>query len=181
MAIGFETGDIVIIDVQEKSVIKTFSFHTNAITQLNWGPSTTEIPLLLSVNRDELAWWNIQLSNCGTQKKVQSRKGIVRSISTPSVSTSTDSHFLLPTSYSSDISTSLSNSSIQTSQDNKTGNISSYWKNKVGRDNNNPALLCALQLPTSCIPKVCISADFSKFITVDIYGSVSTFKLFGYS
>ncbi|KAK2582333.1 hypothetical protein KPH14_004670 [Odynerus spinipes] len=181
LAVGFETGDIAIIDIQERSVMQTFSFHTNAITQLNWGPSTTEVPLLLSVNRDELAWWNVQLSNYGTQKKRQSRKGIIRSISTPTVSTSTDSRLFLPNSYSADISSSLSNPSNQTLQDDKSENTSSYWKNKVGRDGENPALLCALQLPTSCIPKVCISADFSKFITVDIYGSVSTFKLFGYS
>lgn len=184
LAIGFENGDIVIVDIPERNVIRTFSFHTNAITQLNWGPSTAEVPLLLSVNRDELAWWNVQLDNCGTQKKYQSRKGIIRSISTPIVSTSTDSRFSLPNSYSADISNlshSLSNSLIQTLQDGKTANTSLYWKNKVGKDSNNPALLCVLQLPTSCIPKVCISTDFSKFITVDIYGSVSTFKLFGYS
>lgn len=163
--------------------MRTLCFHTSAITQLNWGPATAEVPLLLSVNVDELAWWNVQLNNNGTQQQRRSRKGILHSISTPSVST--DSNFLLPEYFSTDARIPLSNSSIEIFQKNEAsnqiGNTSSYWKYKVGRDGKKPALLRALELPPSCIPKVCISADFSKFVTVDIYGSVSTFKLFAYS
>ncbi|XP_046825757.1 apoptotic protease-activating factor 1 isoform X2 [Vespa crabro] len=183
LAVGFKTGNITIIDIEEKKIMRTLYFHTSAITQLNWGPATAEVPLLLSVNVDELAWWNVQLNNHGTQKQRQSRKGFLHSISTPSVST--DSNFLLPECFSTDTCIPLSNSSIEIFQinedSNQIGNTSSYWKYKVGRDGKKTELLRALELPPSCIPKVCISADFSKFVTVDIYGSVSTFKLFAYS
>ncbi|KAL2742849.1 apoptotic protease-activating factor 1 isoform X1 [Vespula maculifrons] len=183
LAIGFKTGNITIIDIEDKKIMRTLYFHTSAITQLNWGPEIAEVPLLLSVNVDELAWWNVQLNDHSTQQKRRSRKGILRSVSTPSVST--DSNFLSPECYSTDVCIPSSNSSIEILQkdedSNQIGNIPSYWKRKVGRDGKKPELLRALEIPPSFIPKICISADFSKFVTVDIYGSVSTFKLFAYS
>ncbi|XP_043496185.1 apoptotic protease-activating factor 1 isoform X3 [Polistes fuscatus] len=183
LAVGFKTGSIAIINIEEQRVLRTLYFHTSAITQLNWAPVTTEVPLLLSLNGDELAWWNVQLSDHSTQQKRRSRYGLVRSISTPSASTHSD--FLSFNNNDIDVSSlHVSNSSsgiLEKSKElSETENLSSYWKCKVGRDGKKPELLGALELTPSCIPKVCISADFSKFVTVDIYGSVSTFKLFDY-
>ncbi|XP_014606546.1 PREDICTED: apoptotic protease-activating factor 1 isoform X1 [Polistes canadensis] len=177
LAIGFKTGSIAIIDIEEQRVLRTLYFHTSAITQLNWAPVTTEAPLLLSLNGDELAWWNVQLTDHSTQQIRRSRYGLVRSISTPSASTFNNNNIDVSSLHISNSSTGILEKYEEL---NKTEYLSSYWKCKVGRDGKKPELLGALELTPSCIPKVCISADFSKFVTVDIYGSVSTFKLFDY-
>ncbi|KAI4502395.1 hypothetical protein M0802_002307 [Mischocyttarus mexicanus] len=182
LAIGFKTGSIEIIDIEELKVFRTLYFHTSAITQLNWAPTTTEVPLLLSLNGDELAWWNVQLANNSTHRKRRSRYGIVRSISTPSTSAHSDFSYYNDVDVSSLHISNSSNGILEKYEElNKIEDLSSYWKSKVGRDGKRPELLGAIELPPSYIPKVCISADFSKFVTVDIYGSVSTFKLFDYS
>ena len=54
-------------------------------------------------------------------------------------------------------------------------NSSKYWKSKEGKDPEKPALLAVVELPSNFLAKVCISTDFTKFVTVDIYGSISTF------
>ncbi|XP_015189029.1 PREDICTED: apoptotic protease-activating factor 1 isoform X2 [Polistes dominula] len=184
LAIGFKTGSIAIIDIENQRVLRTLYYHTSAITQLNWAPVTTEIPLLMSLNGDELAWWNVQLTDCSTLKKRRSRYGLVRSTSTPSTSTHSDfSSFNNNDVDISSLHVSNSSTGILEKYDeelNKCEDLTSYWKCKVGRNSKKPELLGSLELPPSCIPKVCISPDFSKFVTVDIYGSVSTFKLFEY-
>lgn len=55
-----------------------------------------------------------------------------------------------------------------------------FWKSKEGKDPKRPALLAVVELPSNFLTKVCISTDFTKFVTVDIYGSISTFTLCGY-
>lgn len=66
-----------------KAYPKELSLHQNSILQLHWAPSTVGAPILLSINCDELAWWNVALME-NTKKKVKrSRTGIVRSLTAP--------------------------------------------------------------------------------------------------
>lgn len=58
--------------------------------------------------------------------------------------------------------------------------VNSYWRNKVSKNSETPALLALVELPANQDIKVHISPDFTKFVAVDMYGSISTFTLISY-
>jgi len=164
--------------------ITQLSFHANPITQLYWAPATISVPILLSLTSDELVWWNVALAKNmrGIQKNMRNRMGrISHSLSTPSFNTNEFSNPQVSNSRSVD-------ASISNLQDDKTSNatdtvnsMSKYWKNKIGKNPKIPELLAVVELPPSRDPKICISLDFTKFVMVDMYGSVNTFKLIDYN
>jgi len=167
--------------------ITQLSFHANSITQLYWAPAAIGVPILLSLTSDELVWWNVTLAKNNTrriQKNMRSRMGLIsHSLSTPSFNTNELSNPRISNSQSVD-------AGISTLQDDKSSNatvmdtinsMSRYWKNKIGKIPEIPELLAVVELPPSRDPKICISLDFTKFVMVDMYGSVNTFKLIDYN
>ncbi|KAL0120735.1 hypothetical protein PUN28_008418 [Cardiocondyla obscurior] len=185
VAVGFESGRISIIDIQKPTDIYCYlSFHTSPIKQLDWCSAAINVPLLLSLTSDEFAWWNVALAknNIKANQKTarRSRMGISHSTSTPSFSTSSISNSFtnLQISNSRSVDTGVTN--LQGDKTSTTDYDSQYWKNKVGKDPQVPELLQIVELPPSRDPKVCISSNFSKYVMIDIYGSVNTFKLFNY-
>ncbi|XP_029055973.1 apoptotic protease-activating factor 1 [Osmia bicornis bicornis] len=178
LAIGFENGDISVIDTTLQDEIRKLRFHTNSVSQLCWAPSEIGVPILLSVNSDELVWWNIALSMY--IKKPERRLRINRSVSTPATNNNATFSLHMSASQSAD-SNMYSMQCQQQDKDIMNGvhKLSQFWKSKEGKDNTQPALLAVVELPSNFLAKVCISTDFTKFVTVDIYGSVSTFTLCG--
>ncbi|XP_012525104.1 apoptotic protease-activating factor 1 isoform X2 [Monomorium pharaonis] len=187
IAVGFESGQISIIDIQKQSEINLLSFHANSITQLSWAPVNIDIPILLSLTSDEIVWWNVALAKNNTRRNLKiirrSRMGITRSISTPSFSTNTFFDPQMSNSRSIDVGVSnLQNDKTSSASiTNIVNSTTEYWKNKIGKNPEVPELLAVVELPPSRNPKVCISPDFTKFVTVDMYGSVNTFKLIDYT
>lgn len=109
--------------------------------------------------------------------------GISQSTSTPSFNTNTFLNLRLSSSRSVDTGVSnLQNYEIpSTTITSPINNISRYWKNKIGKDPEIPELLHVIELPPSRNAKVCNSPDFTKFVMVDMYGSINTFKLIDYN
>lgn len=183
IAVGFESGQISIIDRQKQMEVTQLSFHASPITQLYWAPIEIIVPILFSLTSDELALWNVALAMNNTkktQKNVRrSRMGISHSTSTPSFEMNTLSNLCVPNSRSVDAGVS----DLQDDNCNlrHVNNISRYWKKKIGKNPEIPELLAVVELPPNREPKVCISPDFSKFVIVDMYGSVNTFKLIDYN
>lgn len=148
------------------------SLHNCTINQLHWSPISISTPILLSVNCDELAWWNIaflQLHNKNQNRR--SRMGFSRS---PNVSLSPRSSFS---------SMFVCQNTEILEQEIINPNIDDYWTHKLTKndDTTRPGLLGCVQLSPSCTGqiKVCVSDDFSKFLTVDIHGAIITYSLFG--
>ncbi|XP_011876259.1 PREDICTED: apoptotic protease-activating factor 1 isoform X2 [Vollenhovia emeryi] len=183
VAVGFESGQISIIDIQNPSEIYCqLSFHTNPITQLYWAPAAINVPILLSLTNDELVWWNIALAKNNMKNRNnmrRSRMGLSHSTSTPSFNTNTLLNLRMSNSRS--IDTGVSNlqdvATSSTAVTNTISNISRYWIDKVGKNREMPELLLVVESPPNRDAKVCISPDFSKFVMVDMYGSTNTFKL----
>ncbi|XP_076676313.1 apoptotic protease-activating factor 1 isoform X3 [Andrena cerasifolii] len=182
LAVGFENGDISVIDTSLCDEIHKLCFHATSVTQLYWAPSAIDAPILLSVNSDELVWWNIALAKRAEKQKTRWRKGIKRSVSSPAVSKSATNTLHLSTSQSVDSNVHGTQGQFDDkTTETDTLNPSKYWKSKEGKDPEKPALLAVVELPSNFLAKVCISTDFTKFVTVDIYGSISTFALYGYN
>ncbi|XP_015609645.1 apoptotic protease-activating factor 1 isoform X2 [Cephus cinctus] len=190
LAVGLSNGDVRIISMQGMVELDNLSLHNNAISQLYWAPGTIDEPILLSVNRDELAWWNLRLLN---QPKVikRSRKGIVQSNSNPNMSTSPRSSWGIQPSHSADftpynqieqqkLEASKSESSSTIVKNGNSHDVNKYWKCKKARCLNRPALLGVITLSPNYIDKVCVSSDFSNFLMLDTHGMVSNFSLFNY-
>ncbi|XP_025153495.1 apoptotic protease-activating factor 1 isoform X2 [Harpegnathos saltator] len=180
IAVGFETGLISIINIRTNTELQQLNFHNSSIKQLSWGPTTLDAPILLSLADDELAWWNVSLQNDKINVKKRSRMGIIHSRSTPSISANTSSTQQIPNSRSLE-------SNLQHNAESNAGTANGIncmyinWKDKEGRNPEQPALLAVLELPQCRTTKVCFSQNFSKFLTVDIYGSVSIFKPFNHT
>lgn len=105
--------------------------------------------------------------------------GISHSTSTPSFSMNASLNTRIFNSRSADAGVSnLQDDEIPSAIVNS---ISRYWQNKIGKNPEMPELLTVVELPPSRDSKVCISPDFTKFIMVDMYGSVNTFKLIDYN
>ncbi|XP_054000407.1 apoptotic protease-activating factor 1 isoform X1 [Hylaeus anthracinus] len=182
VAIGFENGDISIIDISIREEIHKLCFHTTAVTQLYWAPSIIDVPVLLSVNSDEVVWWNIALTIRTHKQQKRLRSKIKHSISSPAVCQSANVGLHMSTSCSVDSNMYSMQPQVE---DNTTMNgvhkLSKYWKFIEGKNPQQPALLAVVELPSNFLAKICISTDFTKFVTVDIYGSISTFTLCGYN
>ncbi|XP_029674820.1 uncharacterized protein LOC115242566 isoform X2 [Formica exsecta] len=181
IAVGTERGQIIIIDIRKRTEIIQLSFHNNPITQLFWAPTTVNVPILLSVTNNELVWWNIALTKSNVKR---SRMGIRSSISTPSLSLNAFRNLQIPSSRSLDADISnLQNNNVSDTDITVSAvrTVSEYWINKIGRDPEVPELLAVVELPPNPDTKLLVSTDFSKFITIDMYGSISTFKLIDYN
>ncbi|XP_066591533.1 apoptotic protease-activating factor 1 isoform X2 [Prorops nasuta] len=186
LAAGFENGEILIVDIPNKYELHRIHSHTVPIIKLYWAPLNTGTPILLSADYDGLLWLNFALINA-TKRNRRSRMGFLRnSMSTPSFKTNeNESTIVNSKSVSSKLSDLQLQSSVDDVQNNYDGlsiadpNISIYWKGKQAKYHENVALLAVVQLPQSYIAKVFISEDFSKFVTVDIHGSVNSFSPFG--
>ncbi|CAK9826161.1 Apoptotic protease-activating factor 1 [Anthophora retusa] len=180
LAVGFENGEISVIDVLIQEEIRKLCFHTTSITQLHWAPSTVDIPILLSVSSGELVWWNITLAVYLSKPK-RIRHLMNRSFSTSYVGGEVHLNAHMSTSQSADsricdMQRQLEDNTMK----NGIPNPSKFWRSKESKDSKHSALLAVVELPSNFFTKVCISADFTKFVTVDIYGSISTFTLCGY-
>ncbi|KAL6265324.1 hypothetical protein P5V15_002125 [Pogonomyrmex californicus] len=175
IAVGLESGQISIIDIRKQMEITRLYFHTNPITQLHWAPTTIDVPILFSLSCDELVWWNVALVKNykrGSQKR-RSRMGISHSTSTPSLSTNALLNLQISNSPSVD-------AGVSNLQNDEASILDRYWRNKIGKDPKMPELLHVVELPPSRDPKICISSDFTKYVMVDMYGSINTFKLIDY-
>ncbi|XP_029154798.1 uncharacterized protein LOC114927905 isoform X2 [Nylanderia fulva] len=180
IAVGIEKGQIFIFDIQKQREIVQLSFHKDPITQLFWAPTSIDVPILLSVTNNELAWWNIALiKNKNTRR---SRMGIKHSMSTPSFGQNAfNRDTRIPNSQSLDTSVSSLQINDALDTDNTANTVSKYWTNKIGRDPEVPELLAVIELPPNPNTKLHVSTDFTKFVTVDMYGSINTFKLIDYN
>jgi hypothetical protein len=167
-----------IIDVVAQVELGRLSLHCSTVGQLHWSPVSIGVPVLLSVNCDELAWWNVAfLKSPDRSQNRRSRMGFSRSISSPNVGISPRSSCKIPSSQSAELSAAEVKASTPALK------VDEYWGRKLAKCGNSerPALLGCVQLPSSCTDKVstCVSDDFSKFLTVDIHGTVSNYTLFG--
>ncbi|XP_076176382.1 uncharacterized protein LOC143151283 isoform X2 [Ptiloglossa arizonensis] len=104
LAIGFVSGDVSIIDISMQEEIHKLCFHTTSVTQLYWAPSVIDAPVLLSVNSDEVVWWNVALAMHIHKQKKRLRGKINRSSSSPSICKSANVRLHMSTSYSANSS-----------------------------------------------------------------------------
>lgn len=131
-----------------------------------------------------MVFWNISLSKFKRTTQRQSRMGSISSSnSSPNVSISPRSSLILSNSRSVDFSKlSLSLSDSNADELSFNGNSSNsgkiFWLAKTGRISKHPELLGVVPLPTISNTKVCISGDFSKFMTIDVHGSMTKYRLF---
>ncbi|XP_018369153.1 PREDICTED: apoptotic protease-activating factor 1-like isoform X2 [Trachymyrmex cornetzi] len=179
IAVGLESGQISIINIQKRMEITQLFFDANPITQLCWAPVTIDVPILLSLTSDELIWWNIALAKDNMIRTQNLRSRISRSTSAPSFSSNAFWNQRVPNSRSVDVGVSRMQDEMISSSD-IVNNISSYWKNKKGKNPEIPELLTVVALPQNRDGKICISPDFAKYIMVDMYGSINTFELIDY-
>ncbi|KAG5314620.1 APAF factor, partial [Acromyrmex insinuator] len=177
----WEDDNLKIINIQKRMEIAQLFFNASPITQLCWAPVTIDVPILLSLTSDELIWWNIALAKDMTRTQ-NMRNRISRSISAPSFSSNAFWNQRVPNSRSVDVNVSrIQNEMISsTASSDIINNISSYWKNKKGKNPEIPELLTVVALPQNRDGKICISPDFTKYVMVDMYGSINTFKLINY-
>ncbi|KAG7206909.1 hypothetical protein KM043_000802 [Ampulex compressa] len=159
LAVGSENGDISVIDLHIKKEKYKLCFHVTPVTQLHWAPASIDIPVLLSVNADELVWWNIALFKYNNRQKRKSRMGITRSSSTPS--TSTVMHLQMTGSQSATVD--MCNMSLNLINDKymaersltkEIPSVNEYWRKKEGKDPNRPGLLAVVERPPSCLAKI---------------------------
>ncbi|XP_076276380.1 uncharacterized protein LOC143207139 isoform X2 [Lasioglossum baleicum] len=181
LAIGCENGDIFVINIPLKVEVRKLCFHTTPITQLYWAPPAVDLPVLLSVNSDELVWWNITLDTHGNKQKKRRKQNIRRSTSF-TLDNKSSANLYMSSSQSADSDVYSAQRQLE---DNKTtngvSNVSKYWKLKEGKDTKQPALLATVELASNFLAKVSVSPDFTKIVTVDMYGSISTFSIYGYT
>lgn len=86
--------------------------HCNSILQLQWAPLSIGTSILLSINCDELAWWNIALLENKTKKKPKrSRTGIVRSSTVPLLELELPSNIQMRNSQTADANLSSASTS----------------------------------------------------------------------
>ncbi|XP_063994993.1 apoptotic protease-activating factor 1-like isoform X2 [Diachasmimorpha longicaudata] len=182
LALGLEDGVIMIYDVELNKSYGELSLHCHSVVQLHWAPETIGIPILLSVNYDDMAWWNIALLQDEKKINRRSRTGVPKSSTTPTLGMSPRGSMRMSASQStatiSDLVERLENNGIGKRDDSDANNIRQFWGSKVAKYSNKPSLLGVVQLPHSQ-PKVCVSNDFKKFLLVDVHGSTYTYKLFG--
>ena len=178
------------MDVAEKNEIRKIPFHCNPVTELHWAPAAIKVPILLSVNTDDLAWWNVSPVINKVNRR-RSRMG--RSISMQNVPSPRSSfRFKNSQSIESKLSTVTNGTNGTngingfTNGQSTNGNgtdtekadlVEFFWQTKITKDQS--GLLCLVPLPSNNA-KVCVSEDFKKFLTVDNNDDVITFDPFGF-
>ncbi|XP_028982158.1 apoptotic protease-activating factor 1 [Diachasma alloeum] len=183
LAVGMADGLISIYDVELDRIYVELSLHCNPVLQFHWAPEAIGAPILLSVNCDDMAWWNIALTQDEKKMNRRSRTGVPKSLTTPTFGMSPRGSMRISASQSaaaiSEVAKRLENSGIGERNESDEEKTRQFWASKVAKYNNKPGLLGLVQLPHSCQPKVCVSNDFKKFLLVDVHGSTNTYKLFG--
>ncbi|XP_043281955.1 uncharacterized protein Dark isoform X2 [Venturia canescens] len=191
LATGLENGDISIFDVNQRCELTRLVLHGNGVRELHWAPISHGAPILLSVNCDELAWWNVALVNEEKKENRLGRMGMSRS--TSSLGISPRSSMKLSKSMGAEVSNGIASLSKNPANSvvsslgkrengHRNGNIDpkTFWKNKVAKYPNKTALLSLVPLPPSCNSKICVSDDFCQFLSIDIHGVVRNFKFYNY-
>ena len=149
--------------------------HYGPVKQLHWAPN---LPILLSVNCNELAWWNIGFLENDRNKFRRSRLGSNR------FSKNLDFSENAGSSLETASSSNFLSESFQEKNEKLNYNVAEYWKKKRTKyGSERPALLNVISLPSysTDIVKICVSKDFSKFLTVDINQMVNDYTLLEYA
>lgn len=183
----FSNSDCLFLQIYDticNRIYGELSLHCYSVLQLHWAPEAIGAPILLSVNCEDMAWWNISIIRDEKKIKRLSRTGIQRSSTTPTMGMSPRGSMRMSTSQSaaadlSSLTDKLLKNGIEDRDDSDEEKARQFWGSKVAKYKNKPGLLGVIQLPHSCRPKVCVSSDFKKFLLVDVHGSINTFKLFG--
>ncbi|KAH0540718.1 uncharacterized protein LOC123275535 isoform X1 [Cotesia glomerata] len=138
LAIGMEDGNITIFDLKTfKAHPKELSLHQNSILQLHWAPSIVGAPILLSINCDELAWWNVALMDDNSKKKIKrSRTGIVKSSTVPTFGFESLSGTQLRNSQTADANLSIASTSKIFINKNKNNNDNILTYRSIPIDND---------------------------------------------
>ncbi|XP_034944735.1 uncharacterized protein Dark [Chelonus insularis] len=190
LAIGTSTGEVLLFNMMSKecAIQGICILHKSPILQLHWAPSNIGVPILLSINCDELAWWKADLIiNKANEKKRRSRMGMTRSATIPPSSSSGSlkslSLDLLPNFRDIDSPDGTMNVSLEENSNNHDSidkKAYEFWSSKkVLYDNKWPGLLGLVQLhPHGRGAKICVSSDFRKFLSVDTQGSINKLTLF---
>ncbi|KAK0174087.1 hypothetical protein PV328_007201 [Microctonus aethiopoides] len=185
IAVGMCNGDISIYDIENDYHCGLLNLHCNSVRQLHWVPAAIGIPILFSINCDELAVWNVALMKNDKKKDKPSRMGMTRS------ATTSFSNRILPVSSqmttSQTANANLSSLTLRHENDQNGNSSTSYidkirkfWSSKIPKDPNFPGLLGMISLPLSCNAKVSVSNDCNKFLSVDVHGSINNFTFFNF-
>lgn len=168
-----------IFDLHQRKELSELELHCGPVRQLIWAPNSIDAPILLTVNCNELAWWNIGYLIDEKNAFRRSRMGSSRRASTPRSGPSPRASIELNSNQSS-------GPPVQQDQQKRVSeeyNASSFWKLKQAKiASEKAALLTVVQLPVSSTDdgNIFVSDDFSKFLTVDINGKVSKCLLYEY-
>lgn len=119
--------------MEEKKEVRSVSFHCSPIIEMHWAPSSFKVPILLSVNSEELIWWNVAPLIIEPIQR-QSRMG--RSISMQSVP-SPRSSFKMKNSQSSESKLSMTKGANGMNGVNVNNNINGKTINGDNTSGNN--------------------------------------------
>ena len=174
--------------------IRKICFHCSAVSELHWASLSLKTPILLSVNLDELVWWNVSSTMNQHFSRRKSRMGqslSMQNFASPRSSLRMKNSVSMESKLISSTETNGTNNKTCATNGNGSGpqNTDStesiataveieFWQSKVSKEETKSALLVVVPLPSNNA-KVCVSKDFRKFLTVDNNGYVSTFEPFG--
>ncbi|KAK0169016.1 hypothetical protein PV327_002765 [Microctonus hyperodae] len=183
IAVGMSNGDISIYDIENDKHCGELHLHCNSVRQLHWAPAAIGIPILFSVNCDELAVWNVTLIINNEKKNKRSRMGMTRSATTSFSNRNLPVCSQMSTSQTANANLSSltvrhENDQNGNSSTNYIDEIRKFWSSKIPKDPHFPALLGMISLPLSCNAKVSVSKDCNKFLSVDVHGSINNFTFF---
>ncbi|KDR23382.1 Apoptotic protease-activating factor 1 [Zootermopsis nevadensis] len=167
LALGQDTGNIVIWDVQTKVILDTLKLHKTGVQNLLFSPpasaagsSLVSLPpiILLSVG-DQIGWWDVgrlTMISCGQRRKISSgQRRRKQSGDSPKLP-------LRP------VDDSFNGCA-------RTGYLAGDWLGKRGQEET--LLLGCVKLLGPEVKKVSASSNFAAFTTVDASGIVYLMKI----
>ncbi|XP_033214877.1 apoptotic protease-activating factor 1-like [Belonocnema kinseyi] len=189
LAIGFDDGNISILDIAERKEIQKLSLHCNPVCELHWAPVCIKAPILLSVNADELIWWNVEpvlKQNC-RRKSRMGFTGILDNVPSPKSSLRLKNDQSNAVHLSDDTDSNNGTNDIDNLSQKTNGNLKTpkmtdsveFWNSKVFKEGQ-PGLLGLVPLPSSTA-KVCVSEDFKKFLIINSTEHINILQPFGLS
>ena len=179
-----------ILDVAEKKEIRKLSVHCSSVCELHWAPDSIKATILLSVNADELIWWNIEpvLNQTSQRRSRMGRTNILdnvpnlRSSSRLKYGQSNESKLNTKangTNGTTDIDSGSKETNGNPTTPEKTDSVK-FWESKIVKKDR-PGLLSLVPLPPSSTAKVSVSEDFRKFLIINNTEHISIFEPFGLS
>lgn len=183
LAIGFDNGDILITQLETKneansSILKelhTLSFHTNTVDQLYWAPVLEDNPILLAVVNNELTWWNVKsLIKGKSSRNRRNRKGVI------SNGNRFSGNFTAQQTPNNEVGGSTKPTTLTLVNSNQDQMIN-FWKSRSPRYDGIQGLLGIARLHRATAAKVCVSEDFTKFLTIDPLGNINSLRVFNYN